>query len=260
MEILTDSNVTPKEICLTKREPVLLKGYVKQWPAMGKWTWDYLKQLAADDAVKLVVGTREYGQTQFTHLKLADYIDIIANPETRSNEEKLYLKEFDLLEEYPVLAEDVQYDSFFPEHVTAYKSAWIGQKGAVTGMHYDLFNNFLTQIRGAKTCRLLPNQKVSRKYYSDKFDHYARISTLDAFNLNGHTQDLEPIAIDLEPGDVLYIPKGWWHQVKSLDPSISIASFMVSSREGWTVGLWEEIRKYIHDKGFYKKGNCTCHN
>lgn len=259
MEIITNTQVSPKDICYVKHEPVLLKGRAKQWPAIEKWTWTYLKQLAEDRVVRLVVGNREYNTTQFTNLKLAEYIDILANPELRQNTNKLYLKEFDLLAEYPILAEDIQYESFFPAGVTAYKAAWIGEKGAVTGLHYDVFNNFLTQISGRKTCLLFAPKSIARAYRSSKFDYGARISTIDAFSQANQTHTVAPISVDLEPGDVLFIPKGWWHQVKSHDPSISIASFMINKQEGWTTGLWEELRGYVHNKGWYKKGNCTCH-
>jgi hypothetical protein len=30
------------------------------------------------------------------------------------------------------------------------------------------------------------------------------------------------IMLDLEPGDILYIPRKWWHGVETLDTSISV--------------------------------------
>ncbi len=260
MKTIFDTKIIPREICYAEREPVLMKGRVKEWPALNKWTWDYLKKLAGDRVVKLVVGNREHGPTQFTHLKLAEYIDILANPDTRAHKDKLYLKEFNLFAEFAEFAQDVQYELFFPWYVTPGKFAWVGEKGAVTGLHFDIFNNFLTQIRGEKTIFLFPQHKIDRAYWSNKFDYGARISVLDAFEGNSQPSPLEPIVVNIVPGDVLFIPKGWWHQVKSITPTISIASFMVSIRDRWTTEFWENTRKFAHNQGLYKKGNCTCHN
>ena len=259
MKIILDTKIMPREICHTEREPVLMKGRAQQWPALKKWTWDYLKKLAGDRVVKLVVGNREQNPTQFTQLKLAEYIDILANPDLRAHKDKLYLKEFNLFAEFAELLQDVQYELFFPWYVTPGKFAWIGEKGSVTGLHFDIFNNFLTQVRGEKTLFLFPHGKIERAYWSNKFDYGARISTLDAFEGDFQPSPLEPIVVNIVPGDVLFIPKGWWHQVKSIAPTISIASFMVSIRERWTTEFWENTRKFVHDRGLYKKGNCTCH-
>ena len=258
MEIMTDNTISATQLYREKREPVLLKGRIKEWAAIEKWTWEYLKELAQDRTVKLVSGNREIGKTCFVHMQLAEYIDIVANPDTQQKTEKLYLKEFDLLTEFPELNQDTHYDTFFPKNMTVGNNAWIGVQGATTGLHYDFFHNLFTQVRGNKKFLLLPKEKVERSDYSDKFDSYARLSTLDLFDENIAVK-LEPIVVDVEPGDSLFIPKGWWHQVKSVDPCISVSGFMVSSWEAYTIGMWEAGLKFVHDKGLYKKGNCTCH-
>ena len=41
----------------------------------------------------------------------------------------------------------------------------------------------------------------------------------DRFPLSRQVQPLEVI---LEPGDAIYLPSRWWHQVRSLDSSVSL--------------------------------------
>jgi len=98
---------------------------------------------------------------------------------------------------------------------------------------------------------------------SDKFDYGARVSLIDAFDPDYEKfpffKTVEPLVVELCPGDVLYIPKGWWHQVKSLDSTISIASFMVTIKDRFSTEFIENLRRFIHNQGWYKKGNCTCH-
>ncbi len=255
-------NILPKEVCQTFDEPVLIKGSTTNWSSLNKWSWDYLKQLAGDRTVKLVLGNREQNPTKFREMKLVDYIDkYLAS--SNEEEEKLYLKEFDLFKEFPQLKDDVDYQSFFPWYVTPGKCAWIGEKGTITGLHHDIFDNFLVQVYGRKKLFMFANKDIPKVYRSDKFDYGARVSLIDAFNPDYEKfplfKTVEPLVVELCPGDVLYIPKGWWHQVKSLDATISIANFMVTLKDRFTTELMENMRRFVHNRGLYKKGNCTCH-
>jgi HSPB1-associated protein 1 len=46
---------------------------------------------------------------------------------------------------------------------------------------------------------------------------------LDRF---GSFKNTRPYVVDLEPGDVLYVPHNWWHYVESLSDSISINTWV----------------------------------
>ncbi len=62
----------------------------------------------------------------------------------------------------------------------------------------------------------------------------------------------------LEPGDVLYIPKNWWHYVMSFEPSLSISSFGLTPLEMVYDGVPDVYRWTLHSLGLYGQG-CTCH-
>ncbi|MEH1835958.1 MAG: cupin-like domain-containing protein [Nostoc sp.] len=255
-------NILPKEVCQKFDEPVLIKENITNWAALNKWSWDYLKKLAGERTVRLVLGNREHNLTKFREMKLVEYIDKYLAYENECKE-KLYLKEFDLFKEFPQLKADVDYQSFFPWYVRPDKFAWIGEKGAITGLHHDIFDNFLAQVYGRKKLYLFAYKDIPKDYRSDKFDYGARVSLINAFNPDYERfplfKTVEPFVVELVPGDVLYIPKGWWHQVKSLDATISIASFMVTVNDLFTTELMENMRRFIHNQGLYNKGNCTCH-
>ena len=94
-----------------------------------------------------------------------------------------------------------------------YQDSLIGVKCAATGLHYDILDNLFTQIRGRKTFLLLAYDQISPHDRSDKFDYFARLAKLDLFAENNQAKHVNPIRVEVDAGDALYIPEGWWHQV-----------------------------------------------
>jgi len=39
-------------------------------------------------------------------------------------------------------------------------------------------------------------------------------------------EEVTPLMVVLKPGDVLFVPRHWWHYVESLDTSISINTWI----------------------------------
>jgi lysine-specific demethylase 8 len=63
----------------------------------------------------------------------------------------------------------------------------------------------------------------------------------------------------VEAGDALFIPKNTWHTVVSLAPSISLATFGLTTMEMLTAGAWAEFKNVLHLLRLYKWRNCVCH-
>ena len=59
---------------------------------------------------------------------------------------------------------------------------------------------------------------------------------------------------------MLFIPIGWWHQVRSLDPSISVSCFAQSLVE-YLRTTPETLRWVLHGLRLLGRGpeGCTCH-
>jgi ribosomal protein L16 Arg81 hydroxylase len=45
----------------------------------------------------------------------------------------------------------------------------------------------------------------------------------------------QPIEFVIEPGEILFIPAGWWHHVRALDPSISMNFFWLAPSMMWSM-------------------------
>lgn len=130
---------------------------------------------------------------------------------------------------------------------------WMGPRGTVSPLHFDPLDNLLMQVVGWKRVILFPPDddedeeesddeiekmlKRSRRATTNNDRptwHYAGIdgnqyntSAVDIENPNHdkfpNFKALAPTPYEtlLGPGDVLYIPKKWWHHVRSCELSVS---------------------------------------
>jgi ribosomal protein L16 Arg81 hydroxylase len=99
---------------------------------------------------------------------------------------------------------------------------WLGPAGSVTPLHHDLTNNALVQIFGRKLVRLISPFQVehvynSRHCYSDVDPTKVDLQKHPAFA----KADVQ--TVKLMPGEILFIPVGWWHHVTALDVSASLS-------------------------------------
>jgi lysine-specific demethylase 8 len=242
------------------RTPAVFRGMAADWPATRKWSFAHVASLSPDLPVKVVVGNRETNETRFAHSTLGAYIEILernAPPE----EEQVYLKEFDLLRRFPELRADLRRKQLFPRGSLSACSAWIGPTGARTGLHYDLLDNLAITISGTKRFYLAPPGTVEHAgTVSRKYDAWARLSRLGVAELTaGHVTTDDFFVIDLEPGDMLYVPAGWWHEVVNLSASMLLSGFFGTKAE--VLSNWARVsaRDVLHRCGVLGRGNCTCH-
>jgi lysine-specific demethylase 8 len=107
---------------------------------------------------------------------------------------------------------------------------WIGGTASITPLHFDRRHNILCQIYGSKVVYLyrpLCPATTKRAFYPQSaFGGESNASSVDVENPNFELHpDFPPepdMCCHLVRGDALFIPEGWWHAVKSLEPSISV--------------------------------------
>lgn len=101
---------------------------------------------------------------------------------------------------------------------------WIGNK-TITSTHYDTMQNIACAVAGRRKITFFPPEQVSNLYIGPLLLTPAG-TPMSMVDLRKPDFDLYPkfqTALDasltcyLEPGDAVYIPSYWWHNVESLD-------------------------------------------
>lgn len=226
---------------------------------MGGWSLPHIASLAPDRTVTLVRGNREREPTEFVRSTLGAYLEFLAESD-ETDRPRLYLKEFDLLKAFPQLRADLRHDLLFPPGAIRSCSAWIGPAGARTGLHYDLLDNLAVQILGRKRFYLAPPGTGECGAMSGKYDRWARLSTVTAEELARARGAADaPFVVELFPGDVLFVPAQWWHEVVNIDASLLLSGFF--GPKAAVVARWagEGIRHGMHRLGLLGRNGCTCH-
>ncbi|UJH66687.1 cupin-like domain-containing protein [Allomuricauda sp. SCSIO 65647] len=264
--ITTLTDIDPKTFkkeFFNKKKPVLLKGFAKKWPAFHKWNFDFFANLQIEDQIDMEVGNVLNKDTVLTERKIKDFLEDVRDNKDKGTDDKTYLTAYQIFEEFPELLNDVDFSYLTDNTVDDVPAVWIGPKGTITGLHSDDHNNMLAQIVGRKIM-IVASPKFKQNFYpSPKFDYGAVLSRVDLNNFDEEKfpafREIEFFIVELEPGDVLYNPKGWWHYVKSLEPSISTNTFAYTRGDMVFLRPVEWLKITLHHRGLYKANNCTCH-
>ncbi len=243
-----------------RETPLVLRGAASSWPALSRWTFEELARRGAGLPIRLVRGNREQNPTRFESDTFGAYVRQVERGEATG-----YLKEFDLLKAWPDLQADLALRALLPGSSAISSSAWIGPRGAHTGLHADLLDNLAVVVRGLKRFYLArPGavETLSRNLPRPKHDRWARLAPLGIQDLLRNAHALEPASLfmaDLQAGDALYVPHGWWHEVVNLQPSILLSGFFGTRVRMNGLWLLTGLHQGLHHLAFMRPRHCTCH-
>jgi len=212
-----------------KSRPLIIKDAVKDWPALTLWKPDLLKGRYASKMVKIYSSNDKW--FDYTAPKMIETIEMPFGEALRlihqppSDATHYYLAQKSLPEDFPEMAAEIKTPSIAKSKRMLATNLWYGSKGNITKLHYDDANNFLVQVVGRKKLILFYPEQYSCLYPTNdsNMPHVSKVNIfnpdLDQYPLFKHAVAEEII---LNPGEVLYLPTFWWHQVESLDIAISV--------------------------------------
>jgi len=218
----------------SRQLPVVVSGKLSSWRALNEWSPEFLKEFYGDVSVhaSLDIPERKDGSFQYwgsgVHwMPLNQFIDHI---ETSDELGSGYIRQspsnfFADLNNY--FDFDILLDM---EGRNAGCGLWFGSKGTDSGVHWDTDSNILAHIYGKKHAILFAPSDSKYLYpYRDQIRWTSFSAFEPTFTSFPNARNATPYFVELNPGDALHIPRGWWHQVISLSTAISINCFFQPS-------------------------------
>jgi len=148
---------------------------------------------------------------------------------------------------------------------------WIAPKGHYEFMHMDPDDNVLVVLEGCKRVRMLPPGPLQHRYPNPLGSKGKTIQSQVDLSLSREEivakYPLFPyqhmLDVVLKPGDMLFLPAFYWHQVTSLDASLSVNIFFGDSQRNnyinklmrthnkqafyyWVLNIIEQNRNYAN--------------
>jgi LPS sulfotransferase NodH len=210
--------------------PVVLTDLMDDWPAITRWTAGYLRSALGDEEVEIMAGRDgdpDYEANAGRHrrqIRFGDFVDMVYGGGEGNDSYLVANNQFFQRPAAQVLLDDV---APFAEYLDPARLAgrcffWFGPGGTVTPLHHDPCNILVAQVTGRKRVKLIPSTQWEHVYTDASY-----VSDIDCerpdFVRRPAFSHATVLDVTISPGEVLFIPVGWSHQVRALEPSISIS-------------------------------------
>ena len=208
------------------QKPVVIERFIEDWPAFSKWNLDYMAEVAGEKTVPLYDNrpvSHENGFNQpHAQMNMREYVELLKSEPTKY---RIFL--WNILKEVPELQKDYSYPDFGLKLMKGLPMLFFGGMDSYTFMHYDidLANIFHFHFHGKKQVILfdqdqndylykVPHSLITREdidFADPDYDKWPALKKAKGFITN------------LEHGNVLYMPEGYWHYMRYLTPGFSMS-------------------------------------
>jgi hypothetical protein len=227
--------------------PVVMRGLVAAWPAVHAATRsveDFRQYLARLDngnqAYAFVADPKIAGKYYYAEglkgfnferrqMRLIDALNAMVATHGKAGQPTMYVGSLPTEDYLPGFASQNAMPVL--EHHVAPR-IWLGHTANVSA-HFDAFDNLACVVAGARRFTLFPPDAISALYVGPLDNtmagqpvSLAASSPLDLAKYPLFAEALpRALSAELGPGDAIYIPKLWWHQVESTAPFNALVNY-----------------------------------
>lgn len=228
-EIERVKTITKKDFYNTyfkTQTPVVIEHLIDDWPAYHKWNFSYIREIAGEKTVPLYddrpVSHKDGFNEAHAKMKMSDYIDLL---ESKPTNYRIFL--YNLIKEVPQLYNDFKWPEIGLRLVKQLPMLFFGGENAKVFMHFDIdYSNILHfHFHGKKRCVLFAPDETKHLYKVP----YSLISREDIdfdnpdFQKFPKLKEAEGFVCELNHGETLYMPEGYWHYMKYVTPGFSMS-------------------------------------
>ena len=152
------------------------------------------------------------------------------NDDAKKKQSVAYVSQHSLLHQLPGLQDHFAVPDLCLGRLRA-ANAWLGTANTTTHLHTDDAENLLCQVAGHKLVRLFPPSCGATVYAEKKKAGNGSVNAFSPVDCERVDETAFPafaearkrgVQVVLGPGETLFIPRGWWHYARALEPSFSV--------------------------------------
>ncbi len=227
IDVLNYSEISPKSFerdFIRSNKPAIIKGILDHNPEASSWTLNTFYERLGNHSIDVYDDRIKNGTSYIsTHqsVPMSTMLDLIKNNE--SSHLRMFVNP--ILKKDKELYNELNCPDFFKGALQLPNLLFIGGKGCVVPLHYDfmLDDGLLTHFFGRKDVILIENNQ-SNFLYRLPFNTTSLLNLFEPdYEKYPGLKKVKGYKVTLNHGDTLFIPSGYWHQLKYVDGSMSIA-------------------------------------
>uniref|UniRef100_A0AAG5DBU8 Jumonji domain-containing protein 4 n=1 Tax=Anopheles atroparvus TaxID=41427 RepID=A0AAG5DBU8_ANOAO len=253
---------------LQPNRAVIITSIANDWECFNRWInrtsvpprldVKYLKETLSNVPVPVADCEKQYYNShEKGELQLHDFLenwasidDESAPNEKTASRNRYYLKDwhlrstvpgYDFYQTPPFFASDWLNEYLVEKGTDDYRFVYMGPKGTWTGFHADVFGSYSWSVNvfGQKLWYLLPAGEEQKLW-----DTLRNLPFMVSEKLL-HEAEVKYYTILQQPGEAIFVPSGWYHQVLNVEDAISV-------NHNWFNGcnvehIWRNLRDALQD-------------